>query len=40
MKGSVTVAIPVYNGERYLADALQSVVEQSERCAEEEYYSG
>ena len=31
MKGTVTIAIPVYNGEKYLAKALQSVVEQSVR---------
>ncbi len=31
MRGSVTIAIPVFNGERYLADALQSVVDQTEK---------
>ena len=29
MKGSVTIAIPVYNGEKYLAEALQSVIDQT-----------
>jgi glycosyltransferase involved in cell wall biosynthesis len=29
MKGTVTIAIPVYNGEKYIAEALQSIVNQS-----------
>ena len=34
MKSKVTVAIPVYNGERYLLEALQSIAKQTNKVNE------